>query len=436
MGKNRKKKQAAVVAEPAVNADAHVNSEQKDEDVAVPITFLGFYPTQAMWVQTQPTLQLRLDATREQTSDIMHEVVIQFDNDDFLLWVTRDGAMMILLKQHVLDSAAKGKAWFSDCPTVSRYPVYGSRSETASGKEWSLYLDYLNCVHMLLAEARQSMATLINHNLGDVNMTNAMVFLCHFSAAGSPICRPVNSHFTWRPDDGSSIVQNTILRTSIVHQRTHCSPILPTAVFDRMYEQMRTCDFSRVHDLAMIAKAIRSYQETSYEICFTLCWTIIEKMLSQRWTALIESKNQEDLQAERLQRDQFLRQREEAIAARILTQPDWKPSPVPPSDHKPRYPADRQRFLEHWQLSYYIQILDMFNLLPTHCFRLVDELRTVRNAIVHNGGPCRDADCEKAYDIIKALIREDWKIQLPLLQMCPMLVIPRIKGMKVAAESS
>jgi hypothetical protein len=270
-----------------------------------------------------------------------------------------------------------------------------------------------------------------------VNMTNTIVFLCQSSAAGVPICRPVNSHFTWRPDDGSAIIENTILHTNIVHQRTHCSPVFPIAILDRMYEQLKICDRSRAHDLAMIAKAIRNYQEASYEICFTSCWTIIEKMLSQRWTALIESKHREDLQAEQLQRDQFLLHREEAIAARILTQPDWQPSPVPSSDHRPRYSPDRRRFLEHWQLSYYIQVLDMFDLLPTHCFRLVEELRTVRNAIIHAGGPSRDADCEKAYDVIKALIREDWKIELPLLHMCPMLVIPHVERMRTtAAESS
>lgn len=311
----------------------------------------------------------------------MHQVVKTYDHDNYVLSITRDGMIMISLKQKVLDR--EGITLVNDYSSITQDPMHGSLSDTSSSRKWSLYLKYLNCVHLLLAAARQPICQNqhINHHLGTASMRHVIVTN---RLRGGSLQSFSSTHSTihWHAETGTSTVDNSVFDSRLVHHRERCCPVLPVSVFDELNRQLSVCDLPQVKILALVSQAVHHYQEALYDNSLTSFWIVIEHLVSRRFDLICTIKRS-----------------------------------------KRKTPVEK------------IRILKTKNLLPSSCFvrnsfdvevrtiDYIDEVREARNKFVHTTASCTDGQCAMAYRIISDLIREDWTVDLPLLQSLPLQMI-------------
>ena len=144
-------------------------------------------------------------------------------------------------------------------------------SLTAFGRKWSLYLDYLNAVHLLLAAARQPFLQSLGvmQFIGEVTLTNAIVFHHFFD---DPLHRsePRLCRFTWAPEDGSVMAEkHSTLQCPPMHVHRAVS-VLPPGSSSCWIVSINSCLGAMrliVRLLAMVARAVHAYYEMSYDTC-------------------------------------------------------------------------------------------------------------------------------------------------------------------------
>ena len=366
---------------------------------------MGFYPTQPMWVgeRTVP-LPAWLQGT-PQLAGIMHERVKGYAHDHrYVLMFTRDGMVMIALAQTLLDSEGIPPARAS-----------ASSGEVEFGRKWSLYVDYLNAVNLLLAAALESVLPEPAQLIGEVTLTSAVVFQHYYQ--DPLLCSvPHLCAFAWHADTG------TVVRHK--HSELGCQPmhlnrsdcfLLPAKQFgllDWVDQRLWSCDTTRVRLLAMVARAIHAYQERSYDTCLILLWTVIESSITSRCAELHERTT---------------------------------PARIPPvkQTRRARKSAQQQQSEQplHCQsIAVQIRTLHQLNLLPSHCppsrtrcggappgrFKgYIENVRYARNDFVHRAKACRMEHCNKAYAVLVDLVREDWSIKLPFMVPRAMINLAR-----------
>ena len=192
----------------------------------------------------------------------------------------------------------------------------------------------------------------------------------------------VHSETVWDGDGGVAQLAEVPTRTGT--SGTNC-PVLPPeqyGLLDRVNERIqqlsvRDIGTPRVQLLAMGARAVHAYQERSYDACLTLLWTVVENLITKRYEA----------------------DKEQAATAQSLRE------------------AERA----HVNISRCINALQERGRMPAPRKECIDEVRVARNKFVHDAEKCDDVRCDKAYDVLADLVREDWKITLPLLQSRPII---------------
>ena len=136
---------------------------------------MGFYPTQSMWVGRAVTPFPGDLVSSPELEVAMHQAIRTYHSqEDFSLFIARDGLVVVALKRSIIDREEKNADAAVDGIAVD---MYAGSSGTEYGRKWALYLDYLNATHLLLAAARQSFLQSSGAQfISEVTVTNAIVF--------------------------------------------------------------------------------------------------------------------------------------------------------------------------------------------------------------------------------------------------------------------
>ena len=398
----------------------NLTTEQRWEFVGTPpagrkMLCMGFYPTQPMWIGKKLVPLPADTAGTPELAVAMHQSIGRYCSNLHYEWfITRDGMIIIGLTLQLLQKADIGSDVEADYRRIAANPMYAGMSQTTWGRKWSLYVDYMNAIHLLVAAARQDFlqSLRVPQYISEVTVTNAVVFQFYVD---DPLHRsmPLLCQFTWNPLDGSEeIVKDPTLRCPVMRITRDNCPVMPpeenSLLLDRVDQQLASCDLQRVRLLAMVARAIHAYQETSYDTCLILLWTVIENLISKRY---------DDFTAEQ---------------AAVLQPSAIQPPPATKSGKK--YKKKRQQRKQNIDISSQIRTLHQNNKLPRgrpsrdippkgRFMEFIELVRRVRNEFVHSTKPCNDEHCQKAYTVVEDLVRVDWSITLPCMQSRPMVNI-------------
>ena len=386
---------------------------------------MGFYPTQPMWVgQCVVPLPAEMDG-RPEIALIMLESIKRYQHDDYTLYFTRDGMVVIALSATLL----KKEGIVVNPRVASGHTVTDAinGSQTSLGRTWALYLDHLNAVHLLLASSRQdwlqSLHFPVPQFISEVALSNAIVIRYY---PDDPLQRSVPQlcPLGWEPRSGSAVIEKDVLPATVL-LRVQC-PVLTAEryeLLDAVDRQLSECNVGRVRLLAVVARAIHAYQELSHSTCVTLLWTVIEKLIRARYKALVAHQAQwhaahaaADAKSgtkkwvkKLIQQQQKQQQKPKNISAQIWTlhKHNRLPRGGPSRDNTPSQSA----------------MLEFF-----------ERARQSRNEFLHNVTQCDDEQCIKAYAVLMDLVREDWNIKLPRMQKRALINISCVYNERVADD--
>ena len=141
---------------------------------------MGFYPTHTMWIGKRPDPLPPFTSRMRPLAALMHQGIKYYAHDDLLWFVTRDGLVMLALAQSFLEREGLTADAAAGCTRKATESDYTSMSKSKMGRKWSLHLDYLNTVHLLLVAAREKLLKSmdIGQLVGEVTPANTIVFAC------------------------------------------------------------------------------------------------------------------------------------------------------------------------------------------------------------------------------------------------------------------
>ena len=375
---------------------------------------MGFYPTQPMWVGKR-VVPLPADLAGTPELEIVMHQSIRFygTHNDYTMFITRDGMVVLWLPESLLrregidlDVTAEEQVRH-----VAADPMYGSMSETRFGRMWSLYVDYLNALHLLLAAAREPILRPLNlpQFMNEVTLANAMVFQ-HY--CDDPLHR-IQSRwckFHWSTVDGSLTIEKdpSLKCVPVYVPRRDCPLVSPEQyhVFDRVDQQLSECNTARVRLLAMIARAVHAYQERSHDTCLILLWTVVESIINKRYDAFVTGESLFEAQPISAAKQGKKKNRKQSQFTAISTQIETlhQKQLLPAGHRAPTHRASPGT--------------------PKGQFRkFIEAVKQARNDFVLKAAPCQDSQCYKAYSVLADLVREDWKITLPFMEARPMIIL-------------
>ena len=293
----------------------------------------------------------------------MSEKVYEASLDFFSYQVCRDG--LLLLKIHEIENRLLNHDGLDIHGVVSW---------------WGEYLDYFNCLYLLLDSAVIKVMKLGYFDLAEV--TNKDVFRITFENG---------------KEVGASIAQESI--TSVYQMARYSSSynmppqfdprlsrreILPKAVFDEVAKNLENVAQQKhlVSLLSSIAKGLSEYKVGNYTTSLTLAWFVIESVLLQKWMDCLESKNQ--------------------------TFPDGSK----------RISAERRKTLtgRDYTISVILSILELTDILSFPLYKKIDTVRGYRNKVIHQDQDyiCEPDHCVMALEVAKELSLEGTTLDIRL----------------------
>ena len=326
--------------------------------------FTGFYTSRPFWaINAIDFNKVNISSIPSQFTMLMSEKAYETSQDLFSFQVCRDG--MLLLKIHEIEN---------------RLPNHDSLDIHEIVSWWGEYLDYFNCLYLLLDSAVMKVMNLGYFDLAEV--TNKDAFRITFEN---------------EKEVGASIAQESI--TSVYQMARYVSSynmppqfdprlsmrqILPKPVFDEVAKNLEIIAQQKhlVPLLSSITKGLSEYKIGNYTTSLTLAWFVIESVLTQKWVNYLESKNQ--------------------------TFPD---------DSK-RISAERKKTLtgRDYTISVISSILELSDILSFPLYKKIDTVRGYRNKVVHQDQDyiCKPEHCVMALEIAKELSLEGTTLDIRL----------------------
>lgn len=111
----------------------------------------------------------------------------------------------------------------------------------------SLYLSYINTIHLLLAAARQQICQSLplTHHIRELTVRQ-VVIMDRFVKTSLHQYLYNGCKVLWNTDNGTASVESLIFDTTVVHRHDRYCPELPISVFDGLNQQISLCDSSRI----------------------------------------------------------------------------------------------------------------------------------------------------------------------------------------------
>jgi hypothetical protein len=303
---------------------------------------IGFYSNPPFWAGEE--LDLRALDRPEKRQRAMEEVAYSHSGKLFGLTAYRDG--LFVLQIHQLEKVRAG-------PGAAGLAV----------EWWGEYLDCCNCFVLLFESnalrvtkvAWLSHAEVTKRDVMRMGFSDGKMMSTNFSDCGLVAHQYGARHCR---DPWPDILAD--LRFSTRRE------VVPKEVFDAVsveFDQALGTE-SLVGQLAALSRSLAHYKVGNFSTSLVLSWFVIEGLLATEWDALLQAK------------DGLL------------------------SDGSKRVNADRRKILtgRDYSASVMLQVLELFDRIPTEQFKELNEIRKFRNYVVHSdeGYMCGPDDCQRA----------------------------------------
>ena len=301
----------------------------------------AFYAATPFWVQDQ--ISISGQTIPEDLSDLMAECMYSHSTDDYKLSVCRDG--MFIIEVSSLENDLKKS---SSSPQFSEL----------EGR----YLEYINCVILLLESALQKVSGdnwIFSEEINKKNVIHVFFEDNHFKIMSHP------SYGTAELFTGSRILK-TISPYDGSESWLKGREVLGQDVFNELFQDADIVFKSdeNVKLLARLMKSLSEYRMADKEISLLISWFVLESFINQKWDIWLEEQNKESLEGSKRINS---KRREELTKGRDYT------------------------------ASVISNFLELANVLSFDEFKHLTVLRKVRNSIVHKKKEdctyehCRDA---------------------------------------------
>lgn len=317
--------------------------------------FFGFYTSRRFWGGNK----IASDDIKDfgsQFTNLMQEVVFFYETDRYKLFIHRDGLISLQLKE--LSSE------------VNKQFEEPSHDMKYLSSIWSKYLDYLNCIQVLLESAVLEIMKIAYFEVLEITNKEALTLIYEndkFMGGGASDISHANKMLLERYSSSYTEVDFKLFHSSSRIE-------IPRDVFDRLNSDLYKLseDYSNIKIISNITKSISEYKISNYDTSLILSWFVIESYIEKLWERLIVSKN------------------------------------VTYSDGSKRISSERKKHFSHnnYPISVKSNLLELFEVIDISTFKKIDSVRDFRNKIVHQNSDfkCSDEHCKQAFEIIKKII--------------------------------
>ncbi len=264
----------------------------------------------------------------------MKEVVWEHDDRDFELRIRRDG--MIMIHVPALDDKIS-----REMPNTIPIP-----EPNLNIGLWNRCLDILNTTYLLLDSATLE-AMEPPHSIFSLRELDFDVVM----------------HATYKDQcyQSSSIDYHNEHPSNKLHGLI--SSVVPEPVFAHLAQQLKHAfELDLFKTLGVFAKAISEHKIGNYDVALVLAWFGIETKINEIWVSYLDSSQHEHADGEK----RISRKRRELLLGR------------------------------DYSMSVVTNFLELAELLPFEHFKRVNDVRRIRNLVVHRTGSCDIAQSEMA----------------------------------------
>lgn len=350
--------------------------------------YKAFYTSRPFWAGNKPSLSI-LDSPLHFTkiaddgssfsildrsghfSKIMEEEIFLYESEIYQLKICKDG--MILFRNEALEKDIKDE--YKKCKDK---PIDIKKNVSW----WSTYLDYLNCIYLLLDSATLSIKRHAWFEISEI--TNKDVFQISFKDGKFSSCTIPELSIVEKFIEGRhlSAYDHDFSHALKFDRRLSWRLEIDNEVFKLLNENLKKIfpHYDHIRTLSNLLKSLAEYKIGNYSVSFILAWFIIESYYSQLWRSFLNDKNSEITADEK----------------RI---------------NKERMMTFKGR---DYPISVILSILELSDKIRITDYKKVDSLRKIRNNIVHENTECSSDDCQNAFEFIKYLIKSSMDIDLIL----------------------
>ncbi len=320
--------------------------------------FTAFYTSRPFWAGDKidfGTASANLPFTEQ-----MAQVVFSYDTNRLRLRICKDGMVM----PHV--------------PKLETQITGDDLSIENKVSWWGRYLDYLNCLYLLLDSATIEVSNLAYFELSEI--TNKDAFRVRFEDgrwAGEQIASEslasyyqmgrFQSLYPGGPRTDPRILRRIPLRKEI---------------FDTLFANVSiaTENTSLLKSLSSISKSIAEYKVGNYETSLMLSWFVCESKLSTQWRIFLDESNR-----------------------------DYP-------DGSKRISSSRRQTLtgRDYPVSVVSNVLELSGKVPYKAFERINTVRRYRNKVVHQDPDftCGPTHCQEAVELALKLALQDSGIRV------------------------
>jgi hypothetical protein len=350
--------------------------------------YKGFYTSRPFWAGGKPSfsilespvhytwisedkLSFSILNRSEHFSKIMEEDIFKYESELYQLKICKDG--MILFRNEELEQDVKNE--YKKCE--------GKQIDIKQHVNWwSTYLDYLNCIYLLLESATLSIKRHAWFEISEI--TNKDVFQISFkdgkfSGCTVPELSIVSKFITGR---NLSDYDSDFSRALKFDQRLSWRLEIQNDVFELLNDNFGKIfpHYDHIRTLSNLLKSLAEYKIGNYSVSFILAWFIIESHFSQSWRSFLNDKNCEIEAGEK----RINRKRMDIFKGRDYT------------------------------ISVILSMLELSDKISITDYNQVEKLRKIRNAIVHENAECSNDACINAFEFIRSLIKNAMGLDLML----------------------
>jgi hypothetical protein len=301
----------------------------------------------------------------------MEEEIFSYESELYRLKICKDG--MILFRCEELEKDIKKEYEKCEDNTIDiKKHVHW----------WSTYLDYLNCIYLLLDSATLSIKRHAWFEISEI--TNKDVFQISFKDGKFSSCTIPELSIVSKFIEGKNLsAYNPDFSYALKFDRRLSWRLeIQNDVFELLNYNFGKIfpHYDHIRTLSNLLKSLAEYKIGNYSVSFILAWFIIELHYSQSWRSFLNDKNYEIAAGEK----------------RINTK---------------RMYIFKGR---DYPISVILSMLELGDKISITDYKKVDKLRKIRNDIVHENVECYNDDCINAFEFIRSLIKNAMGLDLIL----------------------
>lgn len=316
--------------------------------------FVGFYTSRPFWAG-DPPIDLETSLTIEtqaQFCELMSAIIFSYETDSIRFCVCKDGMLLVHVKKLERESEK----------------IENDFEFEIENKLWGQYLDYINCLYLLLDSVLVEIKHISYFNLSEV--TNRDVIRLQLEdgrCVGQSIAHEgvasvyQMSRYMLTPDTSTGI----FFRQS-----------LSKDIFDVLFVKysIATADQSLLRSLAEVAKSLSEYKFGNYSTSLVLAWFVIESTLVRLWNKFLDTRNCDFADGTR----RISKDRKSTLTGRDYT------------------------------ISIISNLLELSGIVPFKTFQDINAVRGFRNKVVHGDSSfnCGTKQCQQAIELALHLILE------------------------------